>query len=194
MISFQWRYNVIMREYISEALILDKRESGHQDARYAIFTKKFGKMTAKAKSARKVASKLAGHLEPGTVARVRLIEKNGLQVVDALREGSILAGMESKPIQPSSGGEEESVRPALHDLSLLGRLLAEAEPEPFIWAMVQQGKFDWRSVVSSLGWDPGEAACSVCRASPVAGFSVACQDFFCARCAASIPRAELIVV
>jgi recombinational DNA repair protein (RecF pathway) len=165
-----------MREYVGEAIVLNKRPNGNMDMRYAIFTKKFGKMLARATSVRKVTSKLVGHLEPGTVSRVRLIEKNGLRVVDALREGTVL---------PAS---------TLHDLTLLDRLLAEAEPEPFIWAMVQRGKLDWRLVLGSLGWDPDEASCSACQANSVAGFSVARQDFFCARCVVRIPRNELVTV
>jgi recombinational DNA repair protein (RecF pathway) len=171
-----------MREYMSEAIILNKQPNGNMDMRYAIFTRKFGKMFAKATSSRKLTSKLAGHLEPGTVSRVRLIEQHGLRVVDALQEGNILTE------------EKNSKRPTLHDLALLDRLLAESEPEPLVWAMVQEGNLDWRLVLRLLGWDPGEAVCSVCSANPVAGFSVIRQDFFCVRCAVRIPRYELVMV
>jgi recombinational DNA repair protein (RecF pathway) len=180
-----------MREYASEAIVLNKRPNGNMDTRYAIFTKKFGKMMAKATSARKVTSKLAGHLEPGTVSRVRLIEKNGLRVVDALREGMLLGDGKPHPTLPL---KEEWQAPTLHGLMLLDRLLAEAQPEPFVWAMVRQGQLAWRPILGALGWDPGEATCSACYAIPVSGFSVARQDFFCARCAASIASSELVMV
>jgi recombinational DNA repair protein (RecF pathway) len=180
-----------MREYVSEAIILNKRPNGNMDTRYAIFTKKFGKMLAKATSARKVTSKLAGHLEPGTVARVRLIEKNGLRVVDALRECTLLVDGKSNLTLPL---KDEGWSPTLYGLALLDRLLAEAEPEPFVWAMVRRGKLDWRSILGTLGWDPGKAACSVCRAIPVSGFSVACQDFFFSRCFSEFSLFEFVII
>jgi DNA repair protein RecO (recombination protein O) len=165
-----------MREYIDEAIILNKRESGHLDSRYSIFTRRFGKMVAKAKSARKTTSKLAGHLEPGSVADVRLIEMHGLQVVDALKNDSVFSGQAA----------------SLADLYLLDRLLAEAEPEPFIWALARRGQFLWPEILRTLGWDPAEAVCSVCGVSPVAGFWMPRQDFFCKKCSMRLPKDEMV--
>ncbi|MEK7212689.1 MAG: recombination protein O N-terminal domain-containing protein, partial [Patescibacteria group bacterium] len=51
-----------MQEYLSEAVVLDAVPNGDLDLRVHLFTKKFGKLTAKVKSARKITSKLAGHL------------------------------------------------------------------------------------------------------------------------------------
>ena len=170
-----------MREYIDEAIILNKRTSGHQDARYSIFTKRYGKMVAKATSSRKITSKLAGHLEPGTIAHVRLIEQHGLQVVDALRQDSILAA------------PAVDTRSLAH-LALLDRLLAEAEPEAAIWALARRAAFHWPAILHVLGWDPAGAVCSVCEAHPVAAFSVARQDFFCGRCAARLPVTDRLML
>ena len=170
-----------MREYIDEAIILNKRASGHQDARYSIFTKRFGKMTAKATSSRKITSKLAGHLEPGTIAHVRLIEQHGLQVVDALRQDSVLG-------TPAANGR------SLANLALLDRLLAESEPEVAIWALARQATFHWPAILRTLGWDPAEAICSMCGAHPVAGFSIARQDFFCGRCVMRLPITDRLIL
>ena len=62
-----------MQEYVTDALVLKKEPLRDFDARYYFFTKKFGKLKGKATSARKIVSKLAGHLEPGTLAKVRFV-------------------------------------------------------------------------------------------------------------------------
>lgn len=158
-----------MQEYISDAIVLAKKPAHGLDTRYSIFTKRFGKMVARATSARKITSKLAGHLEPGTFARVRLIETHGLQVVDALKN--------------SFGAQKTSFT----DLSFLDRLLAEGEPEPFIWSLIERGQFDWEKALTALGWSPEEASCSICNRNPVVAFLPMRQDFFCARCITKLP-------
>ena len=74
-----------MQEYVTDAIVLTKRASGEFDGRYSLFTKKFGKMTGRAKSSRKITSKLSGHLEPGNAVKARFIEQKGTQIVDALK-------------------------------------------------------------------------------------------------------------
>jgi len=155
-----------MREYVSEAIVLEKRQSGDCDNRYAIFTRRFGKMTAKAKSARKIKSKLAGHLEPGSIIRARIIEKNGLQITDALKEGRISASLE--------------------DISLLSDLLPEWEAEPALWAHCKSGVFAWRDILRMLGWDPKYATCATCGSSDVFLFHISSQEFFCRHCASKL--------
>ena len=79
-----------MQEYVTDALVLKKEPLRDFDARYFFFTKKFGKMKGRATSARKITSKLAGHLEPGTLVTARFVERNGgngnggVQIADAL--------------------------------------------------------------------------------------------------------------
>ncbi len=162
-----------MQEYVSEALVLDKETTGVLDSRLTLFTRRFGKLTPKAKSARKITSKLSGHLEPGNLVRVRMIEKNGLQVVDALKTSRISIG--------------------LSDLYFLSRLLAEAEPEPRLWQELLTGAFSWAETLKILGWDPREAGCELCRGEPHA-FGIQSQQFFCKGCVSKLSDKELILV
>lgn len=162
-----------MREYITDAVVLHKEPNGDFDHRIILFTKQFGKLAAKSKSARKITSKLSGHLEPGTLAAVRLVEKNNLQVVDALKKSKL--------------------KTSLADLHFLGKLLADAEPEPHIWEALANGTFSWKETLRTLGWDPASASCNACmnRASV---FHVATQEFFCANCPSKAPQEELLYV
>ncbi len=161
-----------MQEYLSEAIILDKEPNGDLDVRFSIFTKKFGKLTAKAKSARKITSKLAPHLEPGNVAQVRLIEQRGLQVVDALKRGTI-----------------DTPLAALH---FLNELLPEGEPEKMLWNALISEKFLWEEALAILGWDPRGASCAKCGANAPSVFDIRGQEFFCRACGVNLPLARAI--
>ena len=163
---FLMRYTIPMQEYVSEAIVLKKQPLGDCDNRYSLFTRRFGKMTAKAKSARKITSKLAGHLEPGNVIRVRLIEKNGLQIADALKEARLDISLE--------------------DCALLSDLLPEGEAEPALWAHCRAGSFVQRDILRTLGWDPEYAACATCGEPEVFLFYIPSQEFFCRRHASKL--------
>ena len=162
-----------MLEYLSEAVVLNKEPTGDMDARFSIFTKKFGKLAAKAKSVRRTTSKLAAHLEPGNLVDVRIVEKNGLQVVDALKKRRL------------------DVAPT--DLYRLDLLLAEAESDLRLWHELLGGKFDWQATLKILGWDPKEATCVVCG-KETAVFYIRGQEFFCTGCASKLDRNELIYI
>ncbi len=163
-----------MTEYLSEAIILAKEPNGDLDVRISVFTKKFGKLRAKAKSARKITSKLSAHLEPGTLSQVRIVEKNGLQIVDALKHFSL-------SVPPST-------------LYFLDRILAEGEPEPAIWHALASQKFNWKNALAVLGWDPGEAACHACNKRNPSFFDIRDQIFLCDTCRSQNGKNQLLYI
>ncbi|MBI4094262.1 MAG: hypothetical protein HY436_00450, partial [Candidatus Liptonbacteria bacterium] len=116
----------------------------------------------KAKSVRRITSKLSAHLEPGNFATVRIVEKNGLQVVDALRGGTFTKDVPC--------------------LALLSALLAENEPEPHLWHVLATQGLLWPPVLSALGWDPSAARCERCSAPSPAWFHPDTQRFVCEAC------------
>lgn len=154
-----------MLEYVSEAVVLQREPNRDLDSRLSLFTKRFGKLVAKARSVRKITSKLSGHLQPGNVVHVRLVEKNGLQVVDALKESRL-------KLAPGS-------------LYFLDRLLAEAEPDLRIWNALFE-ELEWRRILTVLGWDPNHATCSLCERAGPKGFHIETQEFFCTICASNL--------
>lgn len=162
-----------MQEYSTEAIVLDKETNGDLDVRVMLFTKKFGKLIGKAKSARKITSKLSGHLESGNLIQARLVEKGGLQIVDALKK------------------EKLSNAPA--DFYFLGRLLADAEPESDLWRALTEGNFSWHEVLKILGWDPEFAACSACK-KRASAFHAKSQEFFCGVCVLNLKKEEVIYI
>ncbi len=166
-----------MTEYLSEAIVLDKSANGDLNLRVSLFTKKFGKLVAKARSARRILSKLSPHLEPGNVVQARLIEKNGLQVVDALKQSRL----ETNP----------------SNLYFLNQILAEQEPDIRLWrALVSgaSGSFDWAQILEILGWDPREAACALCMLSSPAAFNISKQELLCGGCASKFAQGSLLYI
>ena len=163
-----------MQEYVSEAIVLRIGPRREADGAVVLFTRRFGKVAARLRSVRKITSKLAGHLQPGNVVAVRLIEKHGLQAVDAVKKRSL------------------EIAPA--DLNFLERLLPEFEADPELWASVAKDGIRWRGVLAHLGWDPERGHCAGCRAGLAEAFATETQEFFCAACASKLRPDEVIYI
>ena len=172
-ILFYW-YNNRMQEYVANAIVLKKEPLRDLDGRYSLFTERFGKVIGKTTSSRKITSKLAPHLEPGMVARVRYIEKTGTQIVDALKVGRLTL--------------------SLMDLHALAELLPEGQAEFPLWSSLLQNHFSWTHALTILGWDPREAVCARCREQTVSAFYAARQEFFCASCSRKFSAGTLVVL
>jgi recombinational DNA repair protein (RecF pathway) len=161
-------YNRHMQEYVTNAIVLRKYPQGDMDGRYTLFTERFGKLTGKAKSSRKITSKLAPHLEPGTLLKMRFIEAHGTQIIDALKDDSIAL--------------------SLFDMHFLSMLLPDGQPEPALWhELTAAGQFSWPKALAILGWDPEGAICITCNARLGTHFYVPRQEFFCDVCVKKLP-------
>jgi recombinational DNA repair protein (RecF pathway) len=162
-----------MREYSTQAIILDREPQGELDARITLWSRTLGKLRGRATSLRKITSKLSAHLEPGMLSDVRMVENRNLQIVDALKIRRLAI-------------------PA-PDMPRLARLLAEGEPDEELWAAITAPQWSWSAVLGALGWDPQGAVCMRCGRRPEA-FSIASQDFFCEICASKLPADTLIYI
>ncbi|HEY5220769.1 MAG TPA: recombination protein O N-terminal domain-containing protein [Candidatus Paceibacterota bacterium] len=163
-----------MQEYVTDAIVLKKDTLGDLDGRYTLFTKRFGKIVAKAKSSRKITSKLASHLEPGTAVKVRFIETKGTQLIDALKAGR--------------------VRLSLVELNFLSQLVPDAEPEPGLWELLVHGAFAWAPALAILGWDPEGAECVTCGEKHPRYFYITHQEFYCRTHASKVRRDAVILI
>ncbi len=173
-----------MQEYTARAVILRKEPARELDLRVTMFTDQFGKITAKATSGRKITSKLSAHLEPGTLSFIRLAEKGGLQLTDALKQAKL-------PLTPQ-------------DLHALDLLLPSEEEDPNLWEVFTKlagdsagnATWDWPQVLALLGWDPREALCEKCHVRRPEYFALQSQSLYCAQCAATsrIPRDALLYI
>lgn len=160
-----------MLEYVTEAVILDKVDLGEQDLRVHLFTKDFGKITAKVKSGKKITSKLAAHTEPLNLAIVRIVDKNSPQLIDAL---SVKKGVSGKI--------------AFKTLSLIRDISPESQPEPELWDFLmdlinrEAEENDFSTALRILGFDPLHAKCDNCLRGLPDLFSVRDLTFYCKNC------------
>ncbi len=163
-----------MTEYSTKALVLGAEDIGEFDRLIYLYTKELGKVAARAKSVRKITSKLAGHLQPLNFIRVRLVEKNGFQIVDALAVSRIKVSQTS-----------------LIFLSFIKEMTFEFQQDKKLWVLIKgafrdlkiNGKIPYKILLEILGFSPKFAACSVCENKSVNYFSQKEQIFLCRRCA-----------
>ena len=152
-----------MREYHTEALVLDKESVGERDARVTLYTETLGRIVATVTSARKITSKLSPHLEPMNFALVRLTKKNSFHVTDALKSGTFAHGIEV--------------------VKVLRAMTMESEPDPELWFALKRGKAAVPDVLRILGFDSQLALCELCNQSEPVYFILArscycCGNFF----------------
>lgn len=163
--------------------MLDEENTGELDKLVYLYTEDFGHVRAKAKSVRRITSKLAGHLQPLNFIKVRLVEKNGLQVVDALTS-------DRAPKIPNN----------LALLKFIKEMTFEFQKDRKIWLLLKKflknppQDFSYKPFLEALGFSPQFAHCTVCENSDVAYFSKTEQVFLCRRHGLKIPRDEVILI
>ena len=173
-----------MIEHYTEGIVLDRNPRGEMDAIVTLYTKDLGKVSALTKSIRKITSKLSGHLMPGNRVRLRIVERNSVQAIDALSE---------KP--------ESDMREFLPFLHFLNEVLPHGEADLNLWhrtnGIIEKCNFKpetYRYILELLGFGPDEAVCGSCGENEIAHFSMPDIMFLCSRCRdrSRIPDDEII--
>ena len=167
-----------MKEFLTEALVLGIEDSAEFDKFISLYTKELGKVFAKARGARKITSKLMGHLQPLDFTRVRLIGENGFQIADALA----FKKMERSP-------------ESLAAVKFVQEMTPELQPDHDLWNFLKKNKkFSNKEILGVLGFGPAYAECGVCNAKKPELFSKTEQIFLCKRCASKAPKNEIILI
>lgn len=182
-----------MKEYFTEALVLDNEINGELDSRITLYTRDFGKITAKAKSIKKIVSKSAGHLQPLNFVNVRLIEKNGFQVIDALTSESCV----KLKINPDSFAKFLNIAKFIKDATF------EHHPDYHFWLaikkimgldIIKDEIIIYRGLLKILGFDSKFANCAICELKEITFFFKNDHCFLCEKCAFKAPKNELILI
>jgi len=174
-----------MIEYLTNALVLEVSDAGEFDKVIYLYSKDLGKVRVKAKSARKITSKLAGHLQPLNFVKVRLVEKNGLQIIDAL----VLDRVKVSSM-------------ALAVLDFIKEMTYEFQSDKNLWLLIKKTfqdikndkKISYKPLLKALGFAHDFSRCHVCGDKAVAYFSKSEQVFLCRKCASKIDKNELILI
>ncbi|MEK9154457.1 MAG: DNA repair protein RecO [Patescibacteria group bacterium] len=172
-----------MTEYFTEALVIDKSDLADYDATLVLYTKDLGRITAKAKSLRKPISKLSAHLEPLNFSSVRLIEKNGFQIVDALTIDR----------QNNLRSSPELLIRFLSILRFIKKMTFDLQADYRLWLIIRRimdpeldEKIIYRALLKILGFDPQFAMCVSCYKKEIEFFSVENQVFLCGQCGRAV--------
>ncbi len=162
-----------MVEYYTKALVLSRAPRGDLDSTLTLYTKELGRVSVKVKSLRKLTSKLSGHLTPGRLANVRIVEMGGdaKQVVDALS-------------LPSKTSPE-----FLKFLGFIRELSPIGMPDLHLWHELEQASLNgisdkdtYKRIISIMGYDAKNAICDNCGSVKIAYFAPRDIMFLCNRC------------
>lgn len=174
-----------MKEILTRALVLECFDVGEMDGLVRLYTKELGKVTARARSIRKITSKSGGHLQPLHFVVTRLVRRSG---------GGDGYGIVDASVDPMFIGASPQKRFDLIPLiGLLDRLTLDYMADGRLWLFVEKlflKRYDHldavRTLISLLGFDPRSAACAHCHAWSVSAFVSGHDVFLCDSCALSV--------
>ena len=171
-----------MQEYSTLGFILSVEQTGECDGRVTLFTRELGKITARAKSLYKSVSKLAAHVQPLTLARVRLVGKRGIQLTDAL--------IEKRHINPDT--DPPIAIELLSVVRLISALTHPHQPDEQLWQLIISGQLVSRELLRVLGFDPAHARCHNCQGMQPAHFLLRETVYLCKNCFKKTINAQVI--
>ncbi len=173
-----------MIEHFTEAIILKQKNIGEFDKLIYLYAKELGKVVVKAKSSRKITSKLASQLEPLNIVKVRLIEKNGFQIADSMIFKKI----------------EKSLK-TIEIADFIEEMTFELQPDRKLWIEIKKsfeninkGNFSYNKLLEILGFSRDFAECANCQSRRVNFFSKKEQVFLCKRCGLKNRGNDLILI
>ena len=165
-----------MKEYLTEALVLNVRPAKEQDRSVDFYTKDLGRVRARVIGGRKIVSKLSPHLDVLNLVKVRLINKNRLTVTDVLSYDRFADLRKNVGIYSH----------ALELLFLLRSLVPEGEPDLRLWhylvSALKHQRLSRRDLFNVLGYNPLFSNCSNCNLKRVDYFTFSEQSFLCSPC------------
>ncbi|MCX7615789.1 MAG: DNA repair protein RecO [Patescibacteria group bacterium] len=182
-----------MREFFSRALVLERKDLGEVDALVFLFTENYGKIVARAKSLRKIQSKLSSHLQPLNFIKVRLVKlagyNDGFALVDCLSDDKF------------SSLETKKRYDLLPILSLINQTVEELEVDRKLWFFLEEifsHYFDIKEInrtfLKIMGFNPEKAECFFCHQKKVVAFSFSDHIFLCSRHSLKVPSNKIISI
>jgi len=161
-----------MQEFSTLALVLEVKQTGEQDGRVILYTELLGKVAVRAKSLFAPNSKLAGHLQPLMLSRVRLVEKKGVQVVDALAEKAFISA-KTKPLVASE---------FINASRLINEMAQPFHPDAELWDLIIRNRLVSAELLRVLGFDSAHASCNQCQQAQPKHFLLRDMVYLCSKC------------
>lgn len=167
-----------MFEYATRAIVLEKTPINDFDGLITLYTEELGRVSAKAKSLRKITSKLSAHLEPGTLGAVRLVGRNpfylksGFWVVDSLAEKKLFSDYIF--------------------LGLVKELTVDFQADVDLWNFLLQGEPRRDELVRLSGFGGKADECALCGVRNTSFFCGQEQMFVCEFCSIKFSTPAII--
>ena len=183
--------------YWADALVLRHSDLGEADRIVTLFTEEHGKLRATARAARKVNSKLGGHIEPLTRASLQIVRGRSLDTITQAQ---------ATEVYPAVRGDFSTLLHGLHFAELVDRFTQEQEPQPALFELLLDAlrrldagappgplarAFEFQ-ILSLSGFQPILDHCASCEIilpdgnAPVF-FSAQWGGAFCAKCRSTQP-------
>lgn len=181
----------------SSALILQRSAYRENDSLITVYTKKFGKLSLLARGTKKLQSKLAGHLEPISLADILVIKGRGFDYVGSAITRDAFLGIKN---------DLNKVYYAGRAIALFNRLIKENQAEERLFFLLyrwlealadyeapeftkESGElfgifFAWK-LLAELGYQPEMYECLNCRQKIKSGlnyFNLASGGVVCGAC------------
>jgi len=177
-----------MQELVTEAIILESRSGRGKNRQVDLFTKKIGRVRARATSGMKTVSKLSPHLNPLNLSTIRLVNKNIYLITDALTKNSF------KKIRKN----ENHLGKALKTIDLVSKITPLNLQDGNLWFYLENSfknlEFDNSKLLTILGYNPKLATCINCNNNKVSCFIPSDQSFVCKQCGNKIKKEEIFKI
>lgn len=175
----------------TEAVILRRRDLKERDKLLTLYTKDHGKLTARAIGAKKIESKLGGHLEPFMRTEICLVTSKTID---------ILAGAQVVQAYPKLRSTISGTHAAQYLVEVVDQLTPEGQHEPSVYELLsvgldtlnQQSKVNFLTVqatvlqiLAHLGFEPELDKCVHCALPTESGdylFNVGAGGVIHSRC------------
>ena len=175
-----------MKEYLTEAFVLDVKPSREQDSTADLYTKELGRLKVRVVGGRKSLSKFSPHLSVPNLITARLVKKGGFTLADVMTNDNFRRLRER-------GSDFAKV---LELVFLLRKLVPLASPDLHLWyallRALREVRISYRTFLKILGYDASGARCELCRSKSVSYFSFRDQSFLCSGCHVKFPANELV--
>lgn len=180
--------NKFMKEYITEAIVLDIKAVDEYDRVVEVFSKEFGYLKAKLISGRRFLSKLSPHLDILNLVDLRLVEKNQIIVADALTKDRFFQIRENYLV----------LKQFLDLVYYLKNLVFFSQKDLKLWYWLLNSlknvKINYLEFLKILGYDHKLAKCYICQNKKISYFHIFEQFFLCFKCAGKFKKNDLIYI
>jgi DNA repair protein RecO (recombination protein O) len=184
------------RLYRVRAIVLRRRDLGEADRIVTLYTAEHGKRRVVAKGTRRTSSRIAGHLEPFTAARILIARTRGLDIVSQAEALNAFPSLRASEADIAAAGyfaelidtflPDDQANEVVYELLYAALDLLDHQREPWMVTHVFE-----MGLLRAVGYRPQLDPCIACgeRLEPVRnGFSVE-GGVVCHRCLAARPDA-----